>query len=61
MGNPFTGSETSQNTWACGLWVRLDPLAPGSHELAIRGESGSFSTAVDYRLEVVKPTPTGAV
>ncbi|MEV7025219.1 signal protein [Kitasatospora sp. NPDC093558] len=58
-GNPFT-SEASANTWSCGLWVRLDPLTPGTHELTIRGESGSFSTGVDYHLDVTKPTPTGA-
>ncbi|MFB7471921.1 signal protein [Kitasatospora sp. NPDC056184] len=60
-GNAF--GEDIGNTWACGLWVRLDPLAPGSHELAIRGESGAidFSTGVDYHLRVAAPAPTGAV
>ncbi|MER7755593.1 signal protein [Kitasatospora sp. NPDC097643] len=59
-GNPFTGRQDSINTWSCGLWVRLDPLTPGSHVLSFHGESGDFATAVDYRLEVAKPTPTGA-
>ncbi|MEE1787797.1 hypothetical protein PUR71_33545 [Streptomyces sp. SP17BM10] len=59
-GNPFT-SKTQANTWSCGLWVRLDPLTPGSHELTLRGESGAFSTRVDYRLDVADPTPTGTL
>ncbi|MFE6865646.1 signal protein [Kitasatospora sp. NPDC057692] len=60
-GNAF--GEDIGNTWACGLWVRLDPPAPGSHELTIRGESGAmgFATGVDYHLLVAAPTPTGAV
>ncbi|MFI8086137.1 signal protein [Kitasatospora sp. NPDC086009] len=60
-GNPFTTTAGPLNTWSCGLWVRLDPLAPGSHELSLRGESGTFSTSVDYRLQVARPTPTNAV
>ncbi|GHG54092.1 signal protein [Streptomyces griseocarneus] len=36
---------------ACGLWVRLDPLSPGSHTLSFQGSSGDFSTSVDYRLD----------
>ncbi|MFJ9694983.1 signal protein [Kitasatospora sp. NPDC101183] len=58
-GNPFT-SETNAHTWSCGLWVRLDPLTPGSHELTLRGESGSFTTGVDYHLAVAEVTPNGA-
>ncbi|MER7703270.1 signal protein [Kitasatospora sp. NPDC097605] len=60
-GNPF--GERIGNTWSCGLWVRLDPLTPGDHELTIRGESAAFdfSTGVDYHLRVAVPTPTGAV
>ncbi|WP_234327518.1 signal protein [Streptomyces sp. NRRL WC-3742] len=57
-GNPFT-SETSAHTWSCGLWVRLDPLTPGTHELTLRGESGSFSTGVDYHLTVAERPPAG--
>ncbi|WP_380281135.1 signal protein [Kitasatospora purpeofusca] len=62
-GNAFgEAAEKAGNTWSCGLWVRLDPLTPGNHELTIRGESGApvFSTGVDYHLRVAAPTPTGA-
>ncbi|MFI6845630.1 signal protein [Kitasatospora sp. NBC_00085] len=59
-GNPFTGKRDHFHTWSCGLWVRLEPLSPGSHELSFHGESGSFSDSVDYHLQVAKPTPTGA-
>ncbi|WP_327682714.1 signal protein [Kitasatospora sp. NBC_00458] len=60
-GNPFTGVEDHFHTWSCGLWVRLEPLPAGSHELSFQGGSGSFSTSVDYHLEVARPVPAGAV
>ncbi|MEU9077973.1 signal protein [Kitasatospora sp. NPDC048538] len=59
-GNPFTSGEGSVNTHSCGLWVRLDPLDPGSHELTLRGRSGAFTTSVDYHLKVARPVPTNA-
>lgn len=61
--NPFGAEPTGENTWSCGLWVRMDPLAPGSHELAIRGEASdpAITVAVDYHLRVAAPAPTGAV
>ncbi|WP_171171956.1 signal protein [Streptomyces sp. I05A-00742] len=36
---------------SCGLWVQTAPLPAGTHTLRFEGSSGSFSTAVDYRLE----------
>ncbi|WP_037334039.1 hypothetical protein [Saccharomonospora piscinae] len=51
-GNPVTGSGGRFQTHACGLWVQLEPLAPGNHELRIRGASGSLEIAVDYELQV---------
>ncbi|MFD4905253.1 signal protein [Kitasatospora purpeofusca] len=63
-GNPFGDSAApSENTWSCGLWVRMDPPAPGSHELTIRGEAKdpAIKVTVDYHLRVVASGPTGAV
>ncbi|MET8700582.1 hypothetical protein ABZW10_17160 [Kitasatospora sp. NPDC004723] len=63
-GNAFgEAAEDAGDTWSCGLWVRLDPPAPGNHELTIRGEPGTldFSTGVNYHLRVATPAPTGAV
>ncbi|WP_235502947.1 MULTISPECIES: hypothetical protein [unclassified Kitasatospora] len=51
-GNPLTRSGGHFRTQACGLWVQLESLAPGSHTLAIRGSSGSFAVSVDYKLQV---------
>ena len=51
-GNPLTSGEGAFRAQACGLWVQLDPLAPGSHTLGIRGSAGSFGVSVDYRLQV---------
>jgi hypothetical protein len=36
----------------CGLWARMSQVSPGTHQLRIRGGSGSFAVAVDYTLEV---------
>ncbi|WP_371521924.1 hypothetical protein [Kitasatospora sp. NBC_01300] len=51
-GNPLTQGGGRFRTQACGLWVQLEPLAPGSHTLSIRGSSGSFAVSVDYKLQV---------
>lgn len=51
-GNPITQNWGRFRTKACGLWVQLEPLAPGSHTLSIRGSSGSFAVSVDYKLQV---------
>ncbi|MGW0121297.1 signal protein [Streptomyces sp. NPDC003327] len=52
-GNPITGEEGRfGGVVGCGLWVRLPPLAPGRHELEIRGRSGDFTVGVDYVLTV---------
>jgi hypothetical protein len=51
IGSPTASGEPS--AVACGLWIRVDPLPPGKHELRLRGSSGSFTTTVDYELEVV--------
>ncbi|MET8751528.1 signal protein [Streptomyces sp. NPDC004667] len=51
-GNPITQNGGRLRTQACGLWVQLEPLAPGSHTLSIRGSSGSFAVSVDYKLQV---------
>ncbi|MEV4098196.1 signal protein [Streptosporangium saharense] len=37
---------------ACGLWVRLHPLSPGTHTLTLQGSSGDFHTNVTYTLVV---------
>ncbi|GAA3021477.1 hypothetical protein GCM10017559_52840 [Streptosporangium longisporum] len=49
-GNPLTGEKGTTTSYACGLWVRLQPLRPGRHTLTIRGSSGDFRTGVDYTL-----------
>ncbi|MEV6331491.1 hypothetical protein [Streptomyces sp. NPDC051909] len=51
-GNAVTGEAGRLRTTGCGLWVRLAPLAPGTHTLVIRGEVPGFSTGVDYELTV---------
>ncbi|MGW1770993.1 signal protein [Streptomyces sp. NPDC002104] len=51
-GNPLTQDGGRFGTLGCGLWVQMEPLAPGSHTLSIRGASGSFTNGVDYRLQV---------
>ncbi|MFE6049178.1 signal protein [Kitasatospora sp. NPDC056446] len=60
-GNPFTGGAASGKAYryACGLWVRMEPLTPGRHELSLRGSSGGFATAVDYHLQVGRTPPAG--
>ncbi|MFF8610022.1 signal protein [Streptomyces sp. NPDC015346] len=51
-GNAVTEEEGSFTATGCGLWVQLPALAPGKHELKIRGRSGGFSVGVDYALAV---------
>ena len=51
-GNPVTGTDDRFTAIGCGLWVQLPPLDGGKHTLTIRGESGDFSTGVDYSLTV---------
>ncbi|MGV9778647.1 signal protein [Streptosporangium sp. NPDC003464] len=51
-GNPLTGEEGTDTYYACGIWVRLQPLQPGRHTLTIRGSSGDFYAGVDYTLIV---------
>ncbi|MGW7582213.1 signal protein [Kitasatospora sp. NPDC054768] len=51
-GNPLTRDGGRFRTQACGLWVQVEPLAPGNHTLSIRGSSGSFAVSVDYKLQV---------
>ncbi|MFD8695256.1 signal protein [Kitasatospora purpeofusca] len=61
--DPFGAEPTGENTWSCGLRVRMDPPTPGSHELTIRGEAGgpAITVAVDHYLRVAAPVPTGTV
>ncbi|NEC17615.1 signal protein [Streptomyces parvus] len=54
-GNPVTGEEGTFTATGCGLWVQIPSLAPGTHSLAIRGQSGGFSVGVDYALTVAAP------
>ncbi|NUT47924.1 MAG: signal protein [Saccharothrix sp.] len=51
-GNAVTGEEGAFRAYACGLWVRIPPLAPGEHDLLIDGRSGDFHTSAHYRLLV---------
>ncbi|MFD8317130.1 signal protein [Kitasatospora purpeofusca] len=63
-GSPFGDSAAHiENTWSCGLWVRMDPPAPGLHELTVWGQASEpgITVAVDYHLRVAAPVPTGAV
>ncbi|MCX4584243.1 hypothetical protein [Streptomyces sp. NBC_01481] len=55
-GNAVTGTGGRITAVGCGLWVRLQSLAPGAHTLRIRGQSGDFSTGVDYALTVEAPS-----
>ncbi|MFG3053533.1 signal protein [Kitasatospora sp. NPDC048239] len=57
-GNPVSDKPGYFFTYSCGLWVRLDPLAPGRHEIVFRGSSGDFSVGVDYSLTVTDQTPS---
>ncbi|WP_285781292.1 signal protein [Microbispora sp. NBRC 16548] len=50
--NPLTGVEGTESFYACGLWVRLQPLRPGRHTLTIHGSSGGFRVGADYTLIV---------
>ncbi|MEV0645161.1 hypothetical protein AB0I28_07845 [Phytomonospora sp. NPDC050363] len=54
MGNPLTRDLSGIDGAGCGLWARIEPLSPGEHTLAIRGEAPGFSTAVDYVLTVTE-------
>ncbi|MFB7377292.1 signal protein [Kitasatospora purpeofusca] len=63
-GNAFGDfAAHGNNTWSCGLWVRMDPLTPGSHELTVRGAASdpAVTVGVDYHLLAAVPTPTGSV
>ncbi len=51
-GNPITQTGGRFDTYACGLWVQLESLTPGRHDLSIRGSSGAFAISVEYRLTV---------
>ncbi|MEU6411291.1 signal protein [Microbispora sp. NPDC046933] len=51
-GNPLTGVEGTETFYACGLWVRLQPLRPGRHTLTIHGSSGGFRVGANYTLTV---------
>lgn len=53
--NVFEMAAGTVRVTGCGLWGRIPPLAPGSHQLALLGESGDFTTRVTYTLEVVTP------
>jgi hypothetical protein len=55
-GNAVTGTEERITAIGCGLWVQLHSLEPGAHTLRIRGQSGDFSTGVDYALTVETPS-----
>ncbi|QKW40753.1 signal protein [Actinomadura sp. NAK00032] len=50
-GNPASDEGVVQ-AYGCGLWGVIPPLAAGQHKLAIRGSSGDFRTAADYKLTV---------
>ncbi|MGW6914295.1 signal protein [Kitasatospora sp. NPDC054939] len=59
---PVAEHHDIENSWACGLWVRLDGLTPGQHEIVFRGSSGDFATGVDYWLTVTDgPLPGSSV
>ncbi len=50
----YDSEQGPQQGFGCGLWVRVNPLAPGEHTLTLRGSSGSMSTEANYDLTVVK-------
>ncbi|RJQ69440.1 signal protein [Pseudonocardiaceae bacterium YIM PH 21723] len=58
-GNPLTGGNIRVNAWACGLWVRLEPLPAGEHKLSFEGTDENFSTAVDYTLIIESSNISG--
>jgi hypothetical protein len=51
-GNPLTQTDEKVEATACGLWITIRAPKPDTHHLAIRGSSGTFSTAADYTFEV---------
>lgn len=63
-GNALGESPGTFRAIGCGLWAHIAPLTPGSHSLQIRGQSGDFTVAVNYTLEVsagqASPQPTAA-
>jgi hypothetical protein len=53
LGNAVTGSRGPQPVTVWGLWCRIDPPAPGPHELHVRGSAaGGFSLEVRYHLTI---------
>jgi hypothetical protein len=53
QANSSSGMEPGQHlAVAWGLWVGPLPLTVGTHTLSFRGQAGSFTTAVTYKLTV---------
>jgi hypothetical protein len=52
--NPFGIPAGTTNSVADGFWVMLPPLRPGTHTISFGGSIGSFSTSVEYELEIVR-------
>ncbi|CAM3944866.1 signal protein [Kibdelosporangium persicum] len=50
----YDSMSGAQEGYSCGLWVRVDPLAPGQHTLTLRGGSGTFTNEANYDLTVVQ-------
>nr|CEL19440.1 hypothetical protein [Kibdelosporangium sp. MJ126-NF4]CTQ94761.1 hypothetical protein [Kibdelosporangium sp. MJ126-NF4] len=50
----YETEKGTQEGFSCGLWLRVEPLAPGEHRLSVKGSSGSFASEVNYDLTVVK-------
>jgi hypothetical protein len=54
FANPITYDEGRYDAIACGLWVRIEPLTVGRHELIIHGQAADFTVDVEYAFEVIE-------
>jgi hypothetical protein len=50
----YETEDGSREGFSCGLWVKVDPLAPGEHRLVLRGSSGTVNSEASYDLTVVQ-------
>jgi len=56
-GNPVTGNSRKYSAVVYGLWKRLEPLSPGSHEICFGGGDGhGFEVDATYRVTITAGT-----